>query len=332
VTPVATPAAEKQLAMTWEGPDGLKAQLLDKLEMEDMVVAQLFADAKLAKAAKTETRFQSALLVCTVEVHDLLAGMKMASSMCLPGEVRHAQEFPRDFPERVHNLEIRFWDEKKPEMFGSMTLKEFVTTTAFMRRSLFLVSDSGNGKTEITKALGRMHCRRTGKSQYVCGKALDPIGILSKHNEVTNKAMLGLMDFEMRTLMDTELTTREKINLFSLDEQCDVRGRYHMVQIPAKMPKVFSANFGASEIDGSPDAGGYFEEFKMLGLAALARGNLPALRNCSDPDKALARRVAMLVTNENFGIETGLLEADLDAELEEQLARESAYWTERGEA
>jgi hypothetical protein len=323
---------DPKVALKWGGPDGLKAQLMDKLSMDtaSSQLIELRADAKLAKDVKNP--FQHALLVCTLEVNDFVAGMVMASSMCLPGEVTRGQEFPRDFPERVLNFNVRFWSEKSPNEIGNITLENFVMTAANKRRSLFLISEGGGGKNELTKSLGRVYCRRTGLSQYMFGKSIDPIGILTKHNEVTNKAMLGLADFEMTVLMNTPLTMREKLNLLSMDEKCETRGRYHQVIVPMGMRKVFSANFGVNP-DGSDDPGGFFEEHGLYGVAALARGDLKALLSCpaGGLDRAAARRVAVLVTHEDFGIDVQALEDAGEAEHAEELAREAAYWADRGE-
>ena len=131
-------------------------------------------------------------------------------------------------------------------------------------------------------------------------------------------------------LMNTSLTMREKVNLVSMDEKCETRGRYHQVIIPAGMRKVFSANFGVNP-DGSDDPGGFFEENGLLGVAALARGDLGALLRCGGLDMAAARRVAVLVTHEDFGIDIQALEDAGEAEHAEELAREAAYWAARGE-
>ena len=122
---------------------------------------------------------------------------------------------------------------------------------------------------------------------------MDPLGLLSKNGSLGPVGAIVLMDFDWNTNLDKSMTAEEIKSLFDVKEGGQISARNHKVVFRKEFPRVMSANIGVDEA-GNEDPGFKFTGFPNLErLAALARGDLPALLRCSDDSCAIARRAVM---------------------------------------
>ena len=189
-------------------------------------------------------------------------------------------------------MKARSVDELKM-CFTEHTAAEYTDTRLHKKKTAWLLHKTGRGKSMLQGAWGRLFCRRYECEQYISGKSLDPLGMMTKHGEVDSKGALMMADLAMKSLMDKYLDVDELKGLLQVYETAHIPGRYHQGIIPAGMPRSFSANLG--KVGTRDDAGAYFERENMPGLAAVARGDLAALKACSDDDIAVARRCIVFV-------------------------------------
>ena len=86
------------------------------------------------------------------------------------------------------------------------------------------------------------------------------------------------------------------------------------------MPLIFSRN-ASNDTQGNVNPGRYFDSNDIPGLAAVARGNINAVRATGDSEIAIARRCIVFVIPEglNLAIDIKTKEEELQAIVDEQL-------------
>lgn len=263
-------------------------------------------------------------MVVQMEINEYVDMLSMASAMCQPRVAMEpgVKEW-HEYPEGVRQMVGTSVDERTLE-FTKHTAVEFTDTCLHKKKTAWLVHKSGRGKSMMQGAWGRMFCRRYEADQYISGKSLDLMGIMTKHGEMDSKGALMLADLNMKSLMNQRLTVEEEKGLLQVYEAAHLPGRYHQAIIPAGMPRTISVNLGMLPDSQVPDPGYYFETEGMPALAAMARGDLEEFRKCSDNDIAVARRCVVFVVPEglDLAVDRDALDADLDDRVEAGIERE----------
>ena len=106
-----------------------------------------------------------------------------------------------------------------------VTMWEYTVRFA-LKRSVWLVGPMGIGKSTLQCVWARFWCRSCGKTSFIEGKSIDPIGILSKDNTIENIGAMILCDFNFKTMMDTSLNELELLSLFGVDEPGAIKARF----------------------------------------------------------------------------------------------------------
>ena len=114
-------------------------------------------------------------------------------------------------------------------------------------RSAWFIGPAGMGKSELQRVLGRFLCRSEGRSQFLEGKSIDPLGFLSRNGKLKDMAVLCLSDFDFKTLQNTSLTMNGIKSLVAVGEVGSCAARYGCAQFPPDMARLFSVNLGENE-------------------------------------------------------------------------------------
>ena len=288
------------------------------------------ANAKGAAKRGTATALQTSCLLMKEEINDYVDMLSKASSMCKPRvAVEPGVKEWHEYPESVRQMVGISVDERTLEL-TEHTAAEYTDTRLHKKKTAWLVHKSGHGKSMLQGAWGRLFCRRYNADQYISGKSLDPMGIMTKHGEMENKGALMLADLNMKSLMNQRLTVEEEKGLLQVYEAAHLPGRYHQAIIPAGMPRTISVNLGNRvDVLGNtvPDPGYYFDYEGMPALAAMARRDAEALRNCTDNDIAVAHRCVVFVVSGglDLAVDREALDEALDDEVAEGIEQERRF-------
>ena len=82
------------------------------------------------------------------------------------------------------------------------------------------------------------------KPSYLYGKAIDPIGVLSRDNKLDCVGALCLVDFNFKTQANNLLDHEELLSLCGVFEPGAISARYGCAMFPKALRRVFSANMG----------------------------------------------------------------------------------------
>ena len=272
---------------------------------------------------------------CAKQIESRVKALAKSSQLCKPvwEENRPKQEYPHNFPADMAGWELIGFEEGNRsegtvDRFFTCTLGDYTHGIQHERRSLWIIGGAGSGKSLFQQALGRFFCRCNQAELYIFTKTIDALGLLSMANEVDNKGHIAFSDIAMKSLMNSTLDDRDKINLFSTEEDCSAPARYHPFLCGAGMTKSFSANKGVKD----DDFGSYFLEQGLPSLAAMAEQDMAYLQQTGDVGKAIARRVLLLLVKPemDFGISKEQLHRNNEAKVAQQFANEKAFWTSKG--
>ena len=264
------------------------------------------------------------------EINDYVDMLSKASSMCKPRvAVEPGVKEWHECPESIRQM-VGVSIDEKTLAFTKHTAVEYTDTKLHKKKTAWLVHKSGHGKSMLQGAWGRLFCRRYKADQYISGKSLDPMGVMTKHGEMESKGALMLADLNMKSLMNQRLTVEEEKGLLQVYEAAHLPGRYHQAIIPAGMPRAISVNLGKvvnEQGQAVPDPGHYFFYEGMPALAAMARGDAEALRACDDNDIAVARRCVVFVVPEelDLAVDREALDKALDDEVAEGIEGERRF-------
>ena len=226
------------------------------------------------------------------------------------------------------------WVCENEMKFVEVTLEQYMQSTPYLRKFAWFVGRAGSGKSSLQRALSREFSARRKKTVYYEAKAVDPMGILTKEGKMDEFGAIMISDYAMTSLMNTSLDEEDKKSLFQPEERGSVKARYHTAVIPLHMPRTFSCNAN-NDAQGNANPGGYFDFNDMPGLAAVARGDINAVRASGDAEIAIARRCIVFVIPERLklAIDNKTKEKELQAIVDEQLeaVRMSREWKSESE-
>lgn len=272
-------------------------ELLDELSKhkpED--IEDLIADAKLAVHCKEATPFQVSLNVLQIYARDW-----MTFRAKLGQTIRAADDGPV-YPNGVNKANInqlKFFNITPAKKLEELTLDEVFNKRQAQdideielcyQKSIWFLAGSGQGKTQLSRALARRECIRQGLATYFDGKGnFDGFGLLTKEGHMANFAAFVLGDFTF-TYGQRERLDMESIKaIIRTGEQAEHRARYYNGKWPAERVRLFSLN--ATDLD----TGGRFLDNGLLGLAALAHYDQEAIDKLSDDQYAIARACVICV-------------------------------------
>ena len=196
-----------------------------------------------------------------------------------------------------------YWDEQTCEIKWC-TMWEYTVSLA-LGRSAWFVGPAGLGKSTLQAVWARFWCRSCLKPSYLYGKAIDPIGVLSRDGKLDCVGALCLADFNFKTQANSILDHEDLLSLCGVFEPGAISARYGCAQFPQGMRRVFSVNMGKYQWTQKNDPGAFFETHSCMPFAHLARKDEPKLKEMDDMQSALARRSVIFV-----------LPADLDLRID----------------
>ena len=236
---------------------------------------------------------------------------------------------PRSFGdgsvEQIPGIE---WDEDT-QTIKELVFKDYMMTSLHKRKTAFLVGAAGCGKTTLHKSVAQVFCARTGLARFFCGKALDPIGIMTKHGETAGMSCFMWSDVDMKSCNNVRLDTESVKNILAVDDEASsYPARYHVAVLPRFKPRIFSVNTSLYP-DGSVNHGFWFDCNGMDYVGMLARREQSAILAAGDEAISFVRRaIIFFPTRELIGLNRANIEAQMQEEIEVELAREKAYFAD----
>ena len=307
-------------ALTWEG----MLEALDDAMRTD--IRALIANAKHANRYGTPTPLQRSLLLFKEDLASHVSDLQTVGNLCVSLD-SIITRYPNSFSTGLPAFEGWEYDHVG-QIFRPVSISTYYQSL-YMDKAAFFIGSNGAGKTALTLSLAKDFAIRKRKELVVSAKALDPLGIMTRAGDITRAGAFVFSDAPLRTLMHEILDDEAVKALLDVREACSLPARYHAAILPAKHARLFSANSGV-RVDGSVDHGAYFMTYRQMGLAYMARRDAGALRNMSDSEKAICRRVVMFTpSSSDIGlVVSALVDASASAYTDE-LEVQNAYYATR---
>ena len=199
-------------------------------------------DARQMRARKQASNLQLGLLTSEAKLTNYVDGIVRSAGMIF--SAREPQDHTKweNYPQYIKDLQGMYWDEKTREIKWC-TMWEYTVSLAF-GRSAWFVGPAGLGKSTLQAVWARFWCRSCVKPSYLYGKAIDPIGVLSRDNKLDCIGALCLADINFKTQANSILDHEDLLSLCGVFEPGAISARYGCAQFPQAMRRVFSANMG----------------------------------------------------------------------------------------
>ena len=108
-------------------------------------------------------------------------------------EEPHGRTWWDDYPQWMKDIKAWYYDG------DDQTIKECTmwqyTTDLILDRTAWLIGPASMGKSTLQRVWARFQGRSENKKQYIGGKSIDPIDILSKNGGLKEVGCLCLTDF-----------------------------------------------------------------------------------------------------------------------------------------
>lgn len=279
------------------------------------------ANARLAVVDRTANTMQRKIAAIASNVTAWFQ-VKETGKECVfrfdsPGEF----EYPRDFNGAASNMIGVYYEDG---VVKEITLNQFFSSRLMISRSVWLVGGAGAGKSKLSHALGRKMCRMSdGLTQYFLGKAIDPMGDLTRQGIMSKMAAVVLTDFELVSRLNQRLTSDQVKALLDCEESPMIFCRYHNAVLPARRPRIFAINSGLTA-EGHVDYGAWFRNEGVPILSSLVNRDAQGIRRYSADEQAVLRRTVIFPVTGPLVNEEALEEGReaLDARVQAMVQRE----------
>ncbi len=173
------------------------------------------------------------------------------------------------------------------------------------RKAVNFVGGSGQGKTELSKALARRACVRQGAEIFYETKGnFDGFGMLTREGLMNKFGAIVLGDFTWTYGQKESLDMESRKGILRTEEIAEHKARFYNGRWPAEVARLFSSNHDKDD-GGNIDVGYAFEAQLMPALAALARKDQKAIDDMSDDQIAMARSCVMCVIPKDLKLMEG---------------------------
>jgi hypothetical protein len=271
----------------------------------------LVANSKRAIKLKCGTPLHKAIVCMKMELQEFL-DCKWQASDCvyaLDAVEGPTVRFPEDFTGEFRSMVGRTWDPVG-QCIVEHTFEDHQTGSWHLRTSAFIVGSAGAGKSTAIVACARHHTVALGTETYIMTKTLDALGLLTKAGSMRAAGCYCFVDFDARSLMNTNLTAEGWKSLLDVEEGGSIPARYHVATFSRGTPKLFGINLEKSDV-------AYWSDIQGAAfIGYLADNNLTALRAASSDDQAAARRVSVFVAPSNCLLSVAIETKKVDVEVE----------------
>ena len=156
--------------------------------------------AKHRKAALSE--LQVVCMLCKAPMLEVIKLRQDADDMVFHLQsAKHIAACPLDYDDGATYaakwLKLAHWDPDAKK-FHIMTLEAWLNSEEHLLSSLLLLGEGGLGKSKLAHMLAQELCVAYDKTQYVFGKSIDALGILSYAGCIRMSGCLCLTDFEFK--------------------------------------------------------------------------------------------------------------------------------------
>jgi hypothetical protein len=191
------------------------------------------------------------------------------------------------------NLLLIHWDPDQGTL-RSLKLQTWLDTEEHLLSSLLLLGPGGLGKSKLMHMIAKEMCVAYEKTQYIFGKSIDSLGILSYSGAIRNSGAVCLTDFEFKAARGASYGDEALKSLLDVPEGGSIQGtRYRPAIFPPGVPRVLALNGDAG------NWGQWFANNDQGGIAAVL-SNLNDMKvatqimKASTPDdQASCRRVSI---------------------------------------
>jgi hypothetical protein len=307
-------------ALSWEDT------LRQLVQVQRSELRGLTANAKHALRYGSPTAFQRSLLLYKEDISAYFRDQQIVSSLCVAID-DVLLRYPRDFASDLGSMMGWTYDSDSTDLIG-ISFDEYYTRH-YLDKSAFIIGANGAGKTALCCAIAKDFTVRKRRSIFVHAKGLDPLGSMTRSGDMNSIGAFVFSDAPLMTLMNDVLSDEAVKSLVDVRETCAFPARYHTAVLPARHARIFSANCGIDP-HGQPDAGFYFQTYRQYSLAALARRDTSTLRNLSDDQQAIIRRVIIFMPRPSqIGVRAQAMSDAGSAQYADELAVQAAYYANR---
>jgi hypothetical protein len=115
------------------------------------------------------------------------------------------------------------WDHET-ETFTELTLDRWLSSEEHLLSSLLLVGPGGLGKSKLMHMIARELCIAYDQKQYIFGKSIDSLGILSYAGAIRSSGVVCLTDFEFKAARGTGYGPEALKSLLDVPEGGSIQG------------------------------------------------------------------------------------------------------------
>ena len=276
-------------------------------------------DARQAKSLKQANRFEHAILVSEVKLRKYVEDTVDSSEM-----IKSAKEPPGrttwdNYPQRIKDIKGWYYDVDTQKI-KECTMEDY-TYNISVDRSAWLIGSAGTGKSELQRVWARFMCRSDNKSQYLEGKSIDPLGLLSRNGMLKEMGVLCLSDFDFKTLQNTRLTMNGIKSLVAVGEVGSCAARYGCAQFPPDMARLFLVNLGENEATRrKDDPAAFFIDNYLTGMEHLVRKDQQSIKDMKDDTQlAIVRRSVVFILDRSMDLQID--KAAMASQKEDRMAK-----------
>jgi hypothetical protein len=225
------------------------------------------------------------------------------------------------FNAAVFDWPVLYWDHVSEET-KTCTVKEALTTTLYLKRTLAFIGAGGCGKTQFIRSVAQEICVRKHMDKFVDGQSLDPFGSLTKGGMLTDIGAICLHDFVLKARLDGDLDAQEKKGFLHVEARGHFNARYHQAILPAAIPRLWAIN-SAKDVDGTEIFHKWFDQQGLFSVAAMMKGEGDKIKDMEIDQQTYARRIMVVAVKGLMYDPAAVSVTDnaIDRMLEDELSR-----------
>ena len=140
------------------------------------------------------------------------------------------------------SLSIVHWDPEA-KRFQLHTVESYLDSEEHLLSSILFLGEGGLGKSKLMHMMAAEMCIAYDKQQYIFGKSIDALGILSFSGAVRASGALVLTDFEFKAARGTNYGAEALKSLLDVPEGGSIQGtRWRPALFPPGLPRLFGLN------------------------------------------------------------------------------------------
>jgi len=242
------------------------------------------ANASQAVKDDTASKLQASAIKTEKYVNKYIKAAEQ-SHACMYDAKGGDYTYPSSFLDSVKELTCIGYDDRS-ESISRVALDKALHSIIYLNKAFFVVGKSGAGKTNLVEAIAQMLSLRHQFEKYYSGKAIDPLGTLTKSGAMQQIGCLILHDFMLKTMKNVDIDHEGIKSLVGVGEVGKIPARWHQIILPKWLPRLFAINSGK---DG--DFAHWFKKQKNAqSLVNLCDEKASEIANMSEDDIAIARR------------------------------------------